>query len=105
MSFLQELEKIMAGYRLSGEGYTDEEMRVLKRMCKSMLADIDEFSAEKGGKEEGRTEREEKEERKEIRNKMWKDIKRKSPGYLYTCIINGYCKSVLYIGQVYNFNF
>ena len=43
MSFLQELEKIMAGYRLSGEGYTDEEMRVLKRMCKSMLADIDEF--------------------------------------------------------------
>ena len=25
----------MAGYRLSGEGYTDEEMRVLKRMCKS----------------------------------------------------------------------
>ncbi|WP_185151813.1 hypothetical protein [Phocaeicola vulgatus] len=33
----------MAGYRLSGEGYTDEEMRVLKRMCKSMLADIDEF--------------------------------------------------------------
>lgn len=43
LSFLQELEKIMAGYRLSGEGYTDEEMRVLKRMCKSMLADIDEF--------------------------------------------------------------
>ena len=36
MSFLQELEKIMAGYRLSGEGYTDEEMRVLKRMCKSI---------------------------------------------------------------------
>ena len=47
MSFLQELEKIMAGYRLSGEGYTDEEMRVLKRMCKSMLADIDEFLRKK----------------------------------------------------------
>lgn len=70
MSFLQELEKIMAGYRLSGEGYTDEEMRVLKRMCKSMLADIDEFLRKKGGKEEERTEREEKEERKEIRSKM-----------------------------------
>ena len=52
----------MAGYRLSGEGYTDEEMRVLKRMCKSMLADIDEFLRKK--------EREEKEERKEIRSKM-----------------------------------
>ena len=63
MSFLQELEKIMAGYRLSGEGYTDEEMRVLKRMCKSMLADIDEFLRKK-------EEREEKEERKEIRSKM-----------------------------------
>lgn len=37
----------MAGYRLSGEGYTDEEMRVLKRMCKSMLADIDEFLRKK----------------------------------------------------------
>lgn len=61
MSFLQELEKIMAGYRLSGEGYTDEEMRVLKRMCKSMLADIDEFLRKK---------EEEKEERKEIRSKM-----------------------------------
>ena len=60
MSFLQELEKIMAGYRLSGEGYTDEEMRVLKRMCKSMLADIDEFLRKKGGKEEERTEKEEK---------------------------------------------
>ena len=47
MGFLQELEKIMAGYRLSGEGYTDEEMRVLKRMCKSMLADIDEFLRKK----------------------------------------------------------
>lgn len=70
MSFLQELEKIMAGYRLSGEGYTDEEMRVLKRMCKSMLAGYRRVSAEKGGKEEERTEREEKEERKEIRSKM-----------------------------------
>lgn len=69
LSFLQELEKIMAGYRLSGEGYTDEEMRVLKRMCKSMLADIDEF-LRKRRKEEERTEREEKEERKEIRSKM-----------------------------------
>ena len=71
MSFLQELEKIMAGYRLSGEGYTDEEMRVLKRMCKSMLADIDEdFCGKKEEKKKKRTEREEKEERKEIRSKM-----------------------------------
>lgn len=60
----------MAGYRLSGEGYTDEEMRVLKRMCKSMLADIDEFLRKKEEKKKKRTEREEKEERKEIRSKM-----------------------------------
>ena len=69
MSFLQELEKIMAGYRLSGEGYTDEEMRVLKRMCKSMLADIDEFLRKKEEKKK-KDGREEKEERKEIRSKM-----------------------------------
>lgn len=62
MGFLQELEKIMAGYRLSGEGYTDEEMRVLKRMCKSMLADIDEFLRKK---EEKKKERKEKKKRKE----------------------------------------
>ena len=66
MGFLQELEKIMAGYRLSGEGYTDEEMRVLKRMCKSMLADIDEFLRKK----EEKKKKERKEERKEIRSKM-----------------------------------
>lgn len=64
MSFLQELEKIMAGYRLSGEGYTDEEMRVLKRMlCKSMLADIDEFLRKK--EEKKKKERKEKKKRKE----------------------------------------
>lgn len=33
----------MVKYRLSGEGYTDEEMRVLKHMCKDTLADINEF--------------------------------------------------------------
>ena len=63
LSFLQELEKIMAGYRLSGEGYTDEEMRVLKRMCKSMLADIDEFLRKK--EEKKKKERKEKKKRKE----------------------------------------
>lgn len=70
MQFFQELEIVMVKYRLSGEGYTDEEMRVLKHMCKDTLADINEFMRKKGGKEEERTEREEKEERKEIRNKM-----------------------------------
>lgn len=63
LGFLQELEKIMAGYRLSGEGYTDEEMRVLKRMCKSMLADIDEFLRKK--EEKKKKERKEKKKRKE----------------------------------------
>lgn len=63
MGFLQQLEKIMAGYRLSGEGYTDEEMRVLKRMCKSMLADIDEFLRKK--EEKKKKERKEKKKRKE----------------------------------------
>ena len=53
----------MAGYRLSGEGYTDEEMRVLKRMCKSMLADIDEFLRKK--EEKKKKERKEKKKRKE----------------------------------------
>ena len=33
----------MVKYRLSGEGYTDEEMRVLKHMCKDTLADINEL--------------------------------------------------------------
>ena len=53
----------MAGYRLSGEVYTDEEMRVLKRMCKSMLADIDEFLRKK--EEKKKKERKEKKKRKE----------------------------------------
>ena len=53
----------MAGYRLSGEGYTDEEMRVLKRMCKSMLADIDEFLRKR--EEKKKKERKEKKKRKE----------------------------------------
>lgn len=37
----------MALCRQSGEGYTDEEMRVLKRMCKDALADIHEFERKK----------------------------------------------------------
>ena len=37
----------MVKYRLSGEGYTDEEMRVLKHMCKDTLADINEFMRKK----------------------------------------------------------
>ena len=53
----------MAGYRLSGEGYTDEEMRVLKRTFKSMLADIDEFLRKK--EEKKKKERKEKKKRKE----------------------------------------
>lgn len=48
---------------LSGEGYTDEEMRVLKRMCKSMLADIDGFLRKK--EEKKKKERKEKKKRKE----------------------------------------
>ena len=63
MQFFQELEIVMVKYRLSGEGYTDEEMRVLKRMCKSMLADIDEFLRKK--EEKKKKERKEKKKRKE----------------------------------------
>lgn len=37
----------MREYRLSGEGYTDEEKRVLKRMCKDTLADIAQWELEK----------------------------------------------------------
>lgn len=37
----------MTDYRLSGEGYTDEEMRVLKHLCKDTLADIHEFEHKK----------------------------------------------------------
>lgn len=47
MQFFQELEIVMVKYRLSGEGYTDEEMRVLKHMCKDTLADINEFMRKK----------------------------------------------------------
>ncbi len=47
MQFFQELEKVMTDYRLSGEGYTDEEMRVLKHLCKDTLADIHEFEHKK----------------------------------------------------------
>ena len=54
----------MVKYRLSGEGYTDEEMRVLKHMCKDTLADINEFMRKKEEKKKKRTEREEKEERR-----------------------------------------
>ena len=51
----------MMKYRLSGEGYTDEEMRVLKRMCKDILADINEFIRKK--EEKKKKERKEKKER------------------------------------------
>lgn len=47
MQFFQELQKVMMDYRLSGEGYTDEEMRVLKHVCKDTLADIQEFERKK----------------------------------------------------------
>ncbi len=61
MQFLQKLEILMMKYRLSGEGYTDEEMRVLKRMCKDILADINEFIRKK--EEKKKKERKEKKER------------------------------------------
>ena len=53
----------MVKYRLSGEGYTDEEMRVLKHMCKDTLADINEFMRKK--EEKKKKERKEKKTRKE----------------------------------------
>ena len=53
----------MVKYRLSGEGYTDEEMRVLKQMCKDTLADINEFMRKK--EEKKKKERKEKKKRKE----------------------------------------
>lgn len=37
----------MLHYRQSGEGYTDEEMRVLRHLCKDTLADIHEFERKK----------------------------------------------------------
>ena len=60
----------MVKYRLSGEGYTDEEMRVLKHMCKDTLADINEFMRKKEEKKkkerkEKKKERKEKKKRKE----------------------------------------
>ena len=63
MQFFQELEIVMVKYRLSGEGYTDEEMRVLKHMCKDTLADINEFMRKK--EEKKKKERKEKKKRKE----------------------------------------
>lgn len=62
----------MAGYRLSGEGYTDEEMRVLKRMCKSMLADIDRFC----GKREEKKKKERKEKKKGKKGNKEQNVKR-----------------------------
>lgn len=53
----------MVGYCLFGEGYIDEEMRVLKCMCKSMLVDIDEFLWKK--EEKKKKEWKEKKKRKE----------------------------------------
>lgn len=58
MQFFQELEKVMREYRLSGEGYTDEEVRILKHVCKNTLADIYEFERKK------KKEKKEKEEKK-----------------------------------------
>ena len=62
MQFFQELEIVMVKYRLSGEGYTDEEMRVLKHMCKDTLADINEFMRKK--EEKKKKERKEKKKSK-----------------------------------------
>lgn len=55
----------MTAYRLSGEGYTDEEMRVLKRLCKAVLADICGFMRKKmEKKKKEKKEREKREERR-----------------------------------------
>lgn len=53
----------MMNYRQSGEGYTDEEMRVLKRICKDTLADIHEYERQK--EKERKERRKEKKEQKE----------------------------------------
>lgn len=45
-------------YRLSGVGYTDEEMRVLKHICKVILADINEFERRKEKEKKERKKRE-----------------------------------------------
>lgn len=62
MQFFQELEKVMMLYRLSGEGYTDEEKRVLKRVCKDTWADIQEFERKK--------EKEKKEKKRKDKKKL-----------------------------------
>lgn len=49
-------------YRLSGEGYTDEEKRVLKRVCKDTWADIQEFERKK--------EKEKKEKKRKDKKKL-----------------------------------
>ena len=70
MKAIRELEKIMEVYRLSGEGYSDEERRILKRVCKEILADIGEFERKKQKekkekqREQRKKEKEEEEERK-----------------------------------------
>lgn len=69
MQFFQELEEAMMNYRQSGEGYTDEEMRVLKRICKDTLADIHEYERQK--------EKERKERRKEEKEQKEKEHKEK----------------------------
>ena len=63
LSFLQELEKSWPDIACPVKATPDEEMRVLKRMCKSMLADIDEFLRKK--EEKKKKERKEKKKRKE----------------------------------------
>ena len=62
MQFFKELERVMMAYLRSDEGYTDEEMRVLKHLCKAVLAGIQEFVRKKEEKK-----RKERKERKEKR--------------------------------------
>ena len=68
MSFFQKVGKIMAGYRLSGEGYTDEENESFESMCKDMLADIDEFLKKR--RKRRRKNRKKKKERKGNKEQM-----------------------------------
>lgn len=68
----------MAEFRLSGVGYTDEEMRVLNRMCKSMLADINEFKRKKEErKKKARKEKERKEKERKEKERKEKERKEK----------------------------
>lgn len=48
----------MLYYRMLHQGYTDEEMRVLKHMCKDILEDIHEFERMKERKKKERKKKE-----------------------------------------------